>query len=99
MNFTKNFYLARNIVTACLFIAMGLCIIGLIVNEALPSISLYIVISAVVLIFFALFLVFTCLKCPYCGKQIISKCLTVTSCPHCRRDLTTGMKGKKKAKK
>ena len=81
--FTKNFDRARGVVKGCLFGAMGLCILGLLVNGSMPQIAVYIVISAVVLIFFALFLVFTCLKCPYCGKQIITKCLTVTSCPHC----------------
>ncbi len=96
MDFTKNFYLARNIVKACLFTAMGLCILGLIVNEAAATIGLYIVIGAVALIAVALVIIFTCLKCPYCGKQIISKCLTVTACPHCRRDLATGIKSKKK---
>ena len=99
MDFTKNFYLARNIVKGCLFVAMGLCIIGLIVNEALPAVGMYIVIGAVGLIIVALALIFTCLKCPYCGKQIISKCLTVTVCPHCKRDLATGLKAKGKKRR
>ncbi len=96
MNFNKNFYRARNAVKGCLFGAMGMCILGLIANEALPSIGIYIVISALALIVIGLVITFTCLKCPYCGKQLISKCLTVTVCPHCRRDLSTGIKSKKK---
>ena len=44
----------------------------------------------------AVFLMVTCLKCPYCGKRIIRNVLKVKSCPHCRRDLKTGLKGKKK---
>ena len=99
MDFTKNFYLARNIVKGCLFVAMGLCIVGLIVNEALPTVGVYIVFAAVILIVVALGLIFTCLKCPYCGKQIISKCLTVTVCPHCKRDLATGIKSKGKKRR
>ena len=99
MDFTKNFYLARNIVKGCLFVAMGLCIVGLIVNEALPAVGMYIVIGAVGLIIVALALIFTCLKCPYCGKQLISKCLTVTVCPHCKRELATGLKSKGKKRR
>ena len=96
MNFTKNFDRARGLAKGCLFGAMGLCILGLITNGSMPDLAVYIVVAAVVLIAVALFVVFTCLKCPYCGKQIISKCLTTTVCPHCKRNLTTGLKGKKK---
>ena len=99
MNFTKNFYLARNIVKGCLFTAMGLCILGLLVNESMPTIGMYVVIAAVSLIVVALAFIFTCLKCPYCGKQLISKCLTVTVCPHCKRNLATGIKSKGKKKR
>lgn len=96
MNFTKNFDRARNIVKICLFVAMGICILGLFINDSAPQLGFYIIIAALALIVFALVLVFTALKCPYCGKQLFSKCLTVTVCPHCRRDLTTGMKRKGK---
>ena len=96
MNFTKNFDRARNTVKGCLFSALGLCILGLIANESYTQATIYIMVSAVALIVISLALVFLCLKCPYCGKQIISKCLTVTVCPHCKRNLSTGMKGKKK---
>ena len=96
MNFTKSFDRARNTVKGCLFSAMGLCILGLLINESYPGAAKYICISAVVLIVLGCVLVGLCLKCPYCGRQIISKCLTVTSCPHCKRNLTTGMKTKGK---
>ena len=96
MDFTKSFYRARNTAKGCLFGAMGLCVLGLLVNESMPQIAMYIVISAVALIAIALFVIFTCLKCPYCGKQIISKCLTTNVCPHCKRNLATGLKGKKR---
>ena len=96
MNFTKSFDRARNTVKGCLFTAMGLCVLGLVINERLPDAAKYVTIAAVVLIVIGCALVALCLKCPYCGRQIISKCLTVTSCPHCKRNLTTGMKTKGK---
>ena len=34
-------------------------------------------------------------RCPYCGKRIMAGVLVVTSCPSCRRNLTTGKKVKK----
>ena len=99
MNFTKNFDRARNTVKGCLFSAMGLCVLGLFINETYPTAAIYATVAAVALIIIGVALVALCLKCPYCGKQIISKCLTVTTCPHCHRNLSTGLKGKKKGKK
>jgi len=99
MNFTKSFDRARNTVKGCLFSAMGLCILALLLNENYPTPAIYCTVAAVALIVIGVVLVALCLKCPYCGKQIISKCLTVTVCPHCKRNLTTGMKGKNKKKR
>ena len=98
MNFTKNFDRARRMVKVCLITAMIICILGILVNESAPGLALYIIIAALALIAFAMLLVFTSLKCPYCGKQLFNKCLTVTVCPNCRRNLTTGMKSKGKKK-
>ena len=96
MNFTKNFERGRSIAKGCLFAAAALCVVGLLLNGSMPGIAVYIVVTALILIAIALFTVFTCLKCPYCGKQIISKCLTTTVCPHCKRNLASGLKSKKK---
>ena len=57
-----------------------------------------VIVGVLLLIQLAMLLVFTSLKCPYCGKQLFSKCLTVTVCPNCKRNLTTGMKSKGKKK-
>ena len=37
-------------------------------------------------------------RCPYCGKRIIAGALAVSSCPTCRRSLSTGKKVKKKSR-
>ena len=34
-------------------------------------------------------------RCPHCGKVIFLGVLAVTSCPKCKRSLTTGKKVKK----
>ena len=56
------------------------------------------------LVSFALFLVAIILllsfsKCPFCGKRIMKGLYTATHCPHCRRDLITGVKKKGKGGK
>ena len=37
-------------------------------------------------------------RCPYCGKRIVAGALAVSSCPACRRSLSTGKKVKKKSR-
>ena len=47
MNFTKSFDRARNTVKGWLFTAMGLCVLGLVINESLPDAAKYVAIAAV----------------------------------------------------
>lgn len=94
-----SFERARGLVKGCLYAAIAFCIIGLLVNGTSETYAMYAVVAAVALIVFALFIVVTCLKCPYCGKQLIVKCLVVKNCPHCGRNLETGIKSKGKGQR
>ena len=91
-----TFEMARNIIKCLLALAAAMCVIALIINDNGSPFAVYAAIIAVGCIVAVLFLVVTCLKCPYCGRLIVRKCLVVKSCPHCNRNLVTGLKGKKK---
>lgn len=95
---STTFERARGLVKGCLYAAIAFCVVGLLVMSSSEDMAMYACIAAVILIVIALFFVAVCLKCPYCGKHIIVKCLTTKKCTHCGRDLATGMKikGKKK---
>ena len=94
-----TFERARGLVKGCLYAAIAFCVAGLLINSTSETMAMYAVIAAVLLIAVALFFVAVCLKCPYCGKHIIVKCLTVKSCPHCNRNLETGIKAKGKKRR
>ena len=94
-----GFEKARGLVKGCLYAAIAFCGIGLLVNNHSADLAMYACIAAVVLMFLGLFITFTCMKCPYCNERIIVKCLTAKVCPHCKRNLETGMKAKGKAKR
>ena len=40
MNFMKNFDRARSLAKGCLFGAMGLCILGLLIIESMPQFAI-----------------------------------------------------------
>ncbi len=97
MNTSKmSFERAQGLVKGFLYSAVGFCIVGLIVNGTYPDLAVYAVGAAILFMVLALGVVFLCLKCPYCGKQIFVKCLTIKVCPHCKRNMVTGLKVKGK---
>ena len=91
-----SFETARNIVKCLLAVAAIVCVIALILGDDAGNFVSTAALIAVVCLVLAVILVVTCLKCPFCGRMIISKCLVVKNCPHCGRNLVTGLKGKKK---
>ena len=70
--------------------------LALLLSDGGGALSAYVVIGAVVCVVATVLVVAIGMRCPYCGKTIVRKCLVVEVCPHCRRNLATGLKSKKK---
>ena len=87
---------ARTIVKVLLALAAAFCVIALIVDSSgTTQFSMYCALGAIVCIVFTILTLFTSMRCPFCGRLMIRKCLTVKTCPHCHRDLTNGLRNKK----
>lgn len=93
-----TFEKARSLMKILLIAAGALCVLGLIVNSGSETAAFYATIAAISCVAAALFILVTCVKCPYCGKRIIRNCLVVKTCPHCRRDLASGLRAKSRKK-
>lgn len=92
-----SFERARTLVKMILCFAFVLCIIALVLmynfGEDL-AVANTLVVAAVVCLAGAVAFAVAFLKCPYCGSRIFRKALRVTACPHCHRDLVSGLKVK-----
>ncbi len=95
-----KFETARNLVKGLLAAGLVCSVLALFMSQVgSVMIGMYLGMGSVGCILMCLFFVLTALKCPWCGKRIIRRCLALKTCPHCRRNLATGMKTKGKKSK
>lgn len=94
-----DFQRSRNLVKGLLFAAIALCLIALFTDSKVPQLSPVLIAVAIGCIVVAFLFIFTLLKCPYCGHRIVRNVLKVKACPHCSRNLITGIKVGKKGLK
>ena len=94
-----KFETAKTVVKGTLLAGVLLCVIALFVQKSMPGLGMMLTFAGMGCVIVCLFFVITAMKCPYCGKRIFRNCLVVKVCPHCRRDLASGLKVKSKKKK
>ncbi|MBQ9045623.1 MAG: hypothetical protein IJ112_06735 [Oscillospiraceae bacterium] len=94
-----NFKTARKLVMFFMIASFACAMVGLIFIEPGTTPSLYVMMAAFVLMVLALVFIFVFCRCPWCGRRIFSGMMKVQVCPHCKRDIDTGMKDKGKKKR
>ncbi len=94
-----KFETAKNLVKGFLIAGIVCCVAAMLTNTNGSIASYYLGMGAIGCIIMCLFFVVAGLKCPWCGKRIIRRCLVLKVCPYCHRDLTTGEKKKGKKSK
>ena len=90
---------ARQLVKWGMIISATAAVAGLIFFEPGTRISLYVTYSAFGLMVLSMILLFGFCRCPWCNQRITSGLMKVQVCPHCKRDLDTGLKPKGKARR
>ena len=80
--------------TICIFASL----IGIFAGAGNPELSNYMLIAAVIVLLFTLAIIMKWARCPWCGGVLLRRVVWLKSCPHCNRDLVTGLRDKKKAK-
>ena len=59
----------------------------------------YFAVAAILLMVQSLICLFVFCRCPWCGKRITSGLMQIKVCPHCNRNLETGLRAKGKKKR
>ena len=59
----------------------------------------YFAVAAILLMVMSLICLFAFCRCPWCGKRITSGLMQIKVCPHCNRNLETGLRAKGKKKR
>lgn len=92
-----SFHMGRRITMVLLGAGLVALVIALALGET-SALGSYVAIAGVVLFIVGMGACVTFCKCPYCNRVILRKMFIVTDCPHCKRNLETGLKGKSKKK-
>lgn len=73
--------------------------IGLVGYAGAEQGRMYFAVAALALMALAVLCLFAFCRCPWCGKRLSSGLMKLKICPHCNRDLETGLRAKGKKKR
>ena len=94
-----NFKTARRLVMLFMVVSLVSALVGMVFIRPGTQISIYVAVISLISMVLALVILFGLCRCPWCGKRITTGLMKVEICPHCRRDIDTGVKVKGKRKK
>ena len=94
--FNSNFEYGKRLARNCVVIGIVFCLLGLFATPAGSMAQIVLTLCAAGAIVATSVVMARYCRCPSCGKRIVFGVLTVTNCPRCHRNLTTGQKTKKK---
>ena len=94
-----DFKTARRLVMIFMAVSFVLAIGGIVFVRPGTQASIYVVLLSFIMMVLALMILIVFCRCPWCGKRITSGLMKIEVCPHCRRDIDTGMKVRGKGKK
>ena len=92
-----DFFRARNVVKGLLMAAAIMCVVAFVTTGEYKSISAIFGYTAIGTMILTFAIIFFALRCPYCDARILRRAITIKVCPHCRRNLVSGMKVKRKS--
>ena len=94
-----NFKTSRRLVVIFM-VASLLCALGdMIFLRPGTQASVYLMLLSLILMGLSILILLALCRCPWCGKRITAGMMKVEVCPHCKRDIETGMKRKGKGKR
>ena len=93
-NYVSEFEYGKSLLKKIIIAAAFFCVLALIASSY-PTYQAVFSILTVVCFILAIVVDVKYCRCKHCGKVVFLGVLAVTSCPRCKRSLTTGKKVKK----
>ena len=93
-SYVNGFIYGRDLLKKVIMATVVCCVLSIVFRQ---NMTLQGIFAAATLILFivGIYIDYKHCRCPHCGKVIFLWVLAVTSCPKCKRKLTTGKKVKK----
>lgn len=90
---------AKTLTIASMILSVVCAFVGLVGYSGAEQGRIYFAVAAFALMALALICLFGFCRCPWCGKSLSSGLMKLKVCPHCNRDLETGLRAKGKKKR
>ena len=90
---------AKTLTIVSMVLSVACAVIGLVGYSPENPARTYLAVVAFALMALALIFLLVFCRCPWCGKRISSGLMKLKVCPHCNRDLETGLRAKGKKKR
>lgn len=93
--YSNTFEYGKKMAKYLLIFALILCAASLLLAPGGSYLQVILMIVTFAVMIATVVVMYRFCRCPYCGKHIMTGILTITSCPRCHRNLSTGKKTKK----
>lgn len=90
---------AKTLTLVSMIMSVICAFIGLVGYSSVEQGRVYFAVAAIVLMALSLLCLFAFCRCPWCGHRLSSGLMKLKVCPHCNRDLETGLRVKSKKKR
>ncbi len=96
--FGNSFVQGREFAKRLMIAAVVCAVMGIVCEQAGSAFAPILLVLTLIISVFTVYVIAKYCRCPHCGKRIMTGVLVATTCPSCRRNLTTGKKAKKNAR-
>ena len=93
-SYVNGFVYGRDLLKKVIMATVICCVLSIVFRQNMLLQGVFAA-ATLILFFVGIYIDYKHCRCPHCGKVIFLGVLAVTSCPKCKRSLTTGKKVKK----
>lgn len=93
-----NLKTAKHMTVVCMVLSVVCALVALLGYSEASTARAYLTMAAFLFMVISLVVLYGFCRCPWCGKRLSSGVLRMKVCPHCNRDLETGLRARNRKK-